>query len=101
MTTKTQSKTKKTKTKKSDRTVLSVHTKKTTSARLDRLAKSTHSTKSALANEALESFLDHQEWVVSEIKKGVADIDAGRIIEHAEMIEWAKNLKKSSKNIRR
>ena len=88
MTTQTQNKN-----KKSDRVVLSVHTKKTTAARLNKLAKSIGSTKSALKNEALEIFLDHQEWVAAEIEKGLADIEAGLVIEQAEMLEWAKNLK--------
>ena len=90
MTTKTQN-------KKSDRIVLSVHTKKTTAARLDSLAESTQRTKSALTNEALESFLDHQEWVVAEIEKGLADIDSGRVIKQADLLVWAKKLKKKSR----
>lgn len=91
MTTKTQNKGN----KKNNRAVLSVHTKLSTSVRLEKLAESMHSTKSALANEALESFLDNQEWVVGEIKKGLADVKAGRVIKQAEMLEWAKSLKVS------
>lgn len=75
-----------------DRKVLSVHTKPETSERLGRLAKLSGRTKSSLANEALETFLEHQEWMAAEIEKGLADARAGRVIAHEEIRAWAASL---------
>ena len=79
-----------------DRAVLSVHTKPETSERLSRLAETSGRTKSALANEALETFLDHQEWMTAEIEKGMADARAGRVIEHADMKAFVTGLSASA-----
>ena len=82
--------------KKKERVVLSVHTQKDTSVRLENLAEVTHSTKSSLVNQAIESFLDHQEWVVSEISKGMDEVDAGHVIAQSDMKAWATTLKKAT-----
>lgn len=82
--------------KKKERVVLSVHTQKDTSARLESLAEAAHSTKSALVNQAIESFLNHQEWVVAEIEKGMDDINAGEVIAQSDMKAWAASLRKAS-----
>ncbi len=74
------------------RAVLSVHTKPETSERLGALAKSSGRTKSALANEALEAYLAQQEWMIAEIEAGIADADAGRVSEHADVKSWAASL---------
>lgn len=76
----------------SNRAVLSVHTKPETSERLGRLAERSGRTKSALANEALETFLDHQDWMAAEIEAGLADARAGRVIGHDDLRAWAATL---------
>ena len=76
------------------RSVVSIHTKPQLNKRLSALAVATGQTKSSLANDALESYLDHQEWVVKEIKRGIESAKAGRVIEHADMLAWAKSLGK-------
>ncbi len=75
-----------------NRAVLSVHTKPETSERLGKLAEASGRTRSALANEALETFLDHQEWMIAEIERGIEDARAGRVIEHADMRAFAASL---------
>lgn len=77
-----------------NRAVVSVHTKPETSERLGELARAAGRTKSALANEALESYISHQEWMIAEIRKGIAEADAGRVIEHAEMTAFVASLSK-------
>lgn len=74
------------------RAVLSVHTSPETSERLGRLAERSGRTRSALANEALETFLDHQDWMAAEIEKGLADAGAGRVIGHDDLRAWAATL---------
>ena len=50
--------------------------------RLDLLAKATHRSMSYLAAEALRQYLDNNEWQIQAIQQGVADTDAGRVIDH-------------------
>jgi predicted transcriptional regulator len=59
--------------------------------RLEKLAKATHRNKSFLAVEAITEYLKIQEWQISEIKKGVAEADAGYLIDHAKVAQrWKK-----------
>lgn len=75
-----------------ERAVLSIHTAPELSERLGRLAKSSGRSKSALANEALEAFVEQQEWMIAEIEAGFADVAAGRVIEHAEIRSFVASL---------
>ena len=58
--------------------------------RLAALAESTDRSASFLAAEALESYVDLNEWQVAAIREGVADADADRFVEHAEVEAWLK-----------
>lgn len=60
--------------------------------RLSRLAATTKRTDDELANEALEQYLDYQEWAIAEIKAGQADAAAGRTVPHAEVKAWIGSL---------
>lgn len=76
----------------SNRAVLSVHTSPETRQKLDALARATNRTKSALANEALEQYVSHQEWLINEIEKGVAAADRGELIDDAEVEAWFRSI---------
>lgn len=45
--------------------------------KLDKLAESTQRSRSFLAAEAIREYVDVNEWQVAEIKKGLAEADAG------------------------
>jgi RHH-type rel operon transcriptional repressor/antitoxin RelB len=75
-----------------DRAVLSVHTKPEIRQRLEALARATNRTKSSLANEALEQYVSHQEWLISEIERGVAAADAGELVDDSEMEAWFRSI---------
>lgn len=45
--------------------------------KLDKLAESTQRSRAFLAAEAIREYVDVNEWQVEEIKKGVAEADAG------------------------
>ena len=45
--------------------------------RLDRLAEATQRPKSSLASEAIEVFVDLNEWQLGEIEKAIAEADRG------------------------
>jgi predicted transcriptional regulator len=35
--------------------------------------------------EAVERFMDYDEWFIREVEKGLAQIDAGELLEHEEV----------------
>ena len=76
----------------SERTVLSVHTKPETKQKLEALARATNRTKSSLANEALEQYVQHQEWLIREIEKGVAAADAGELVADEDVEAWFRSI---------
>lgn len=60
--------------------------------RLSQLAHETNRSDDELANEALEQYLDYQEWVIAEIQTGIADADAGRTASHEQVKAWVESL---------
>ena len=56
--------------------------------RLEKLAKSTGRTRSYLAAEALNAYLDVNEWQVAGIKKAMESLDRGEGIPHGEVRKW-------------
>ena len=65
--------------------------------RLADLAQTTHRSKSFLAAQAIEEFLNVQEWQVEVIKEGLAAADRGDLKSHAQAIAilntWGKSAK--------
>lgn len=65
--------------------------------RLAALAQKTHRSKSFLAAQAIEEFLNVQEWQVEAIKEGLAAADRGDLKTHEQAIAilntWGKNAK--------
>jgi len=55
-----------------------------TKARLDELAQHTRRTKSFLAGEAIAGYVARELAIVEGIKRGLADIEAGRVVPHEE-----------------
>ncbi|MGB3501818.1 MAG: CopG family ribbon-helix-helix protein [Mesorhizobium sp.] len=71
-----------------------------TKSRLELLAAETRRTKSFLAGEAIEAYVSRELAIVEGIKRGLADIEAGRVTPHEEVkkriyatIERVKNAK--------
>lgn len=59
--------------------------------RLAKLASMTERTQSFLAAQAINEYLKIQEWQISEIKKGIAEANAGQLIEHNSILQhWEK-----------
>ena len=59
--------------------------------RLEKLAKSTGRSRSYLAAEALNEYLDVNEWQVAGIKRAVASIDRGEGVSHKEVKDWVES----------
>ena len=56
--------------------------------RLERLAKSTGRSRSFLAAEAINGYLDMNEWQVVGIKRAIASLDRGEWIPHDKVKDW-------------
>jgi predicted transcriptional regulator len=56
--------------------------------RLERLAKSTGRSRSFLAAEAINEYLDVNEWQVAGIKRAIASLDRGEGIPHEQVKDW-------------
>jgi predicted transcriptional regulator len=54
-------------------------------AKLSRLAAERGSAVETLAREAIERFVDYDEWFVQEVKKGIASADRGELLTHEEV----------------
>jgi RHH-type rel operon transcriptional repressor/antitoxin RelB len=59
--------------------------------RLEKLAKSTGRSRSFLAAEAINDYLELNEWQVAGIKKAVASLDAGEGIPHEDVENWVRS----------
>lgn len=55
---------------------------------LEKLAKSTGRTRSFLAAEALNAYLDVNEWQVAGIKQAMASLDRGEGVSHENVKDW-------------
>jgi predicted transcriptional regulator len=56
--------------------------------RLERLAKDTGRSRSFLAAEAINEYLDLNEWQVSGIKQAIASLDRGEGVPHQQVKDW-------------
>jgi len=56
--------------------------------RLERLAKSTGRSRSFLAAEAINDYLDVNEWQVARIKQAIASLDRGEGVSHERVKHW-------------
>ena len=56
--------------------------------RLERLAKSTGRSRSFLAAEAINEYLELNEWQVASIKRAIASLDRGDGIAHDQVKDW-------------
>jgi len=56
--------------------------------RLERLAKNTGRTRSFLAAEAINEYLEINEWQVAGVKRAIASLDRGEGIAHDSVKDW-------------
>jgi predicted transcriptional regulator len=67
---------------------LAFKTTEETDKRLAQLARETRRPKEWHLEQALHDYLEHEEWLIEEIKEGLADLHAGRVIPHEKVMEW-------------
>jgi len=67
-----------------------------TKRRLEALAAATRRTKTFVLEEALNHYLDLNEWQIKSIEEGLEDARAGRIITHETLLaKWERRVEDS------
>ncbi len=67
-----------------------------TKRRLEALAAATRRTKTFVLEEALNHYLDLNEWQIKSIEEGLEDARAGRIITHETLVaKWERRVEDS------
>jgi RHH-type rel operon transcriptional repressor/antitoxin RelB len=69
-------------------TTFTVRVEREVKKRLEKLAKSTGRTRSFLTAEALNEYLDVNEWQVAGVKRAMASLDRGEGVPHQEVKDW-------------
>ena len=64
---------------------MEVHLNPDVQAKLDRLAAEQGRDTEALAEEAIARFVDHDEWFMREVEKGLASSERGEFLNHEEV----------------
>jgi len=67
---------------------LSIRIDSETKKRLDALSKQSRRSKSFLAADAITRYVESEEWQLGEIHAGIADLEAGREVNHEKVAEW-------------
>ncbi len=55
--------------------------------RIDGLAKTLSRSRSWVINQAIDRFLDYEEWFVKEVKDGLEEVERGEIATHDKVAE--------------
>ncbi|MBI3707593.1 MAG: CopG family transcriptional regulator [Proteobacteria bacterium] len=66
-------------------------------ARLERLAATTDRPKSKLLNEAIDNYLDLQQWQLEHIRQGIKELDDGKYVDHDVVMADFARLRRSGK----
>jgi RHH-type rel operon transcriptional repressor/antitoxin RelB len=75
---------------------MTLRLKEDTSQSLEALAKATERSKSFIAVRAIEEYISLNLWQVEAIRRGVADADAGELVEHAAVRKrWEAKIARS------
>ena len=80
-------------------TTVSVRIDPAIKKRLEKLAKRTGHSRSFLATEAIDEYLELNEWQVVGIQKAITSFDEGRSVSHRQVKDWVSswNGKKSDR----
>ncbi len=76
---------------------ISIRVTDRTLERLERMSRATDRSKSFLAAQAIEDFLDLQEWQVAAIQKGIEQAERGEVVPHEEALKALDRWRKSGR----
>ena len=69
-----------------------------TKRKLERLAADTRRSKSFLAGEAVSAYVDRELEIIEGIRRGLADVEAGRLVPHDEAMAEVQAVIDAAKN---
>jgi predicted transcriptional regulator len=72
-----------------------------TEAALDEIAATTRRAKGDIAAEAVTAYVRHEAETIAKIKRGIADVDAGRTVPHDQVMREARQIIKEAKQRRK
>ena len=72
-------------------TTITIRVEQEVRDRLEGQAEIQNRSKSYLANQAIEEYLDTQEWQIEGIKKAVQSLDAGKGVPHQQVMDWLQS----------
>lgn len=78
-----------------DKQTISFRLESDTVSALDALANSMERDRSYLLSEAVRAFLQTQQWHLEQIEAGIADADAGRVVDHRKVKAIAAKWRRS------
>jgi RHH-type rel operon transcriptional repressor/antitoxin RelB len=68
--------------------------------RLEKLAQRTQRSKSSIAAEAIAAYVKRVDWQLHETAAGLADLDAGKEVEHDKVSRWLRSWVSRGKSVR-
>ena len=75
----------------SETTQLTIEVPVAVEERLSKAAQTSSRSKRSLVQAALIAFLDLYDWQIEAIREGIADADAGRVIDHEPVAAWLES----------
>ncbi len=61
--------------------------------RLDGLARKRSRSRASVITEAVERYLEYEEWFASEVRKGLKEAERGKLVDHQVVVkEWEAKL---------
>lgn len=76
----------------------SIRLEEKTLRRLDRLAQAMDRPRSWVLEQAIEHYLDYEEWFVREVERGITEADRGHLVSHEEvMSDLRKRARKAAR----
>ncbi|MDH2092176.1 CopG family ribbon-helix-helix protein [Rhizobium pusense] len=73
-------------------TTMTIRVSPETKSKLERIAADTRRSKSFLAAEAVSAYVERELEIIDGIKRGMADVAAGRVVPHEEVMAEARQI---------
>ena len=54
---------------------------------IDKMAKSLNRSRNWVINEALDRYMEYEEWFVKQVEEGLQDVEGGNVVSHEQMRE--------------
>jgi predicted transcriptional regulator len=71
---------------------MTIRVSTTVKEKLERLAHDTRRSKSFLAAEAVTAYVERELEIIDGIQRGLADVEAGRVVPHAQVMAEARQI---------